>query len=129
MTATVDDVVGVLRTMLIVNSRDPKWLKRGKKITVQYEFPEHGAYWCRADGPDWTLEPGSLPDEQCDIVIRTSPDVLYGLLHGSLGGREMMTSGKLSLRKAPPMPMLLVMRAMFNRYTKAVTRGGLDGVT
>lgn len=127
MTATLDDLVGVLRTMLIVNSRDPKWLRRGKRITVQYEFPD-GACWCRAEGPDWTLEPGSLPDEQCDIVVRTSPDVLYGILHGSLGGREAMVSGKLRLRKAPPMPMLLVMRAMFNRYTKAAARGQLDDV-
>lgn len=129
MTVTMDELVGVLRTMLIVNSRDPKWLRRGRKITVQYEFPGHGAYWCRAEGPDWVLEPGSLPDEECDIVVRTSPEALHGILHGSLGGREAMVSGRLSLRKAPAMPTLLVLRAMFNRYTKAAARGQLGEAT
>jgi hypothetical protein len=125
---TLDDVLGTLRAMLAVNSSDPGWLRRSRRITVQYEFLDGDRirpYHCRVDGPMWTLRPGALPDGDCDVIVATAPATLHGILHGSLGGREAMVSGRLRLRKAPSMPMLLVMRGMFNRYTKAVARGTL----
>jgi hypothetical protein len=125
---TLDDVLDTLRTMLVITSNDPKWLRRGRRITVQYEFEDGGRslpYHCRSDGPKWTLTPGALPDGDCDVIVATTPATLHGILHGELGGREAMVSGRLRLRKAPSMPMLLVMRGMFNRYTKAAARGTL----
>jgi len=124
----VGDLIDVLRTMLIVNSRDEKWLRKDRQVTIQYEFAEEEGdfpYHCRLAGAAWTFEPGSLPDEECDIIMLTSAESLSRILHGQLGGREAITSGKMNLRKAPPMPTLLLLRAMFNRYTKAEARGTL----
>ncbi|MEN3361638.1 MAG: hypothetical protein V7637_5620 [Mycobacteriales bacterium] len=125
---TLDEVLDTLRTMLVITSTDPKWLRRGRQITVQYEFTDGDRslpYHCRSEGPKWTLVPGALPDSDCDVIVATAPATLHGILHGELGGREAMVSGRLRLRKAPSMPMLLVMRGMFNRYTKAAARGTL----
>ena len=125
---TLEDVLGTLRAMLAVNSGDPGWLRRSRRITVQYEFSDGDRvhpYHCRLDGPQWTLAPGALPDADCDVIVATAPATLQGILRGSLGGREAMVSGRLRLRKAPSMPMLLVLRGMFNRYTKALARGTL----
>ncbi len=126
---SVRDLVKVLRAILTISSRDEKLLKRATSITIQYELLEGEGvypYYCRSDGAHWELAPGSLPEEECDIIVRTFAEDLTEILQGGLSGREAIASGKMSLRKAPSMPMLLVMRAMYNRYAKAQTAGRLS---
>jgi putative sterol carrier protein len=123
---TVESILGDIRTMLELNSVNEKWLKKRRRISVQYEFTVGDAthsYYCVADGPRWTFTEGTLPESECDVILETTPDILSDILHGRLGGREAIVSGKLNMRRAPSMPMLLMMRGMFNRYQKAVARG------
>lgn len=127
-TAELDDIVGRLREMTAVGARDRLWLRRQKNIAIQYEFSDSGdlhTYHSVVRGTDWTFAEGALPDADCDVILRTTPGVLRDVLTGVTGGREAMLNGKLSMRKGPSHPKLLLMRAIFNRYTKAQERGEL----
>jgi hypothetical protein len=126
------EIVEIMRRMYEVSTSDPIWLRRKKSITIQYEFVVDGAlvvYHGTANGRDWSFDEGALPDEDCDVIMRTSPAVLNDVLFGVSGGREAMLSGEMSMRKAPDHPNLLLMRAMFNRYTKFQERGELADLT
>lgn len=124
----LEDIVTVLRAMTEVGAEDPTWARRGRDITLQYEFVVDGevhAFHTKARGTEWTFAEGALADEECDVILRTAPNVLHEVLLGVTNGREAMLSGQLSMRKAPNHPDLLLMRAMFNRYTKSRERGTL----
>jgi putative sterol carrier protein len=121
-------IVETLKAMTAVGARDRLWLRRKKDITIQYEFVDGDAvhaFHSAVHGTDWTFGEGAQPDEDCDVILRTTPKVLSEVLTGVTGGREAMLSGALSMRKAPSHPKLLLMRAIFNRYTKAQERGEL----
>ena len=125
---SLDEIVQTLRAMTAVGARDRLWLRRKKDITIQYEFADGGQlhiFHSSVHGTDWQFAEGALPDEDCDVILRTTPSVLQNVLQGVTGGREAMLSGQLSMRKAPSHPKLLLMRAIFNRYTKAQERGEL----
>jgi putative sterol carrier protein len=122
----VADLVGVLCTALVLSAGDDKWTKQDKRVTIQYELLHEQdvyPYYSWLDGSEWAFKPGSLPDDETDIIVRTEATILGDILSGRLDGREAITSGKMSLRKAPPMPMLMVMRGIFMRYAKAQARG------
>ena len=123
---SVTDLVDVLRTALVVSARDDVWIKQARKITIQYELlheDEVYPYYTWLDGADWAFEPGYLPADDCDIVLRAADDILGEILSGAIDGREAITSGRMFLTKAPPMPLLMVMRGIFMRYAKAQARG------
>lgn len=132
---TVADVVTELSEMVEVSRTSPTITQRllGSTLTILYEFqgPEGGCepYVLRIGGDDWSVRPGRIAPEQADIVIGTTPDTLHRLTNGELGGREAMVSGLLDIRKAPAMPKLLLMRALFNRHKKARQRGELPAMT
>lgn len=132
---TLDRTVETIRSMLEITAANPKWINRNRSICVQYEFPaqdgvggndEDGdsarSIVTRIDRDRWELIEGTVPDEECDVIVTASAATLYGILHGELGGREAMVSGRMNLRKAPSVRNLLLMRAMFNMYTKSVLR-------
>jgi putative sterol carrier protein len=124
--ASVTELVNVLRTALVVSARDDTWIKQAKKVTIQYELLHEGEaypYYSWLDGADWAFEPGTLPDDECDIILSSAADTLGEILSGRIDGREAITSGRMTLRKAPPMPLLMVMRGIFMRYAKAQARG------
>lgn len=126
--ATLDDIVRTLREMTAVGARDRLWLRRKKYITIQYEFEDGDAvhaYHSSVQGTEWNFGEGALPDEECDVILRTTPQVLHDVLKGVTGGREAMLNGQLVMRKGPNHPKLLLMRAIFNRYTKSQERGEL----
>lgn len=121
----LDQTIATIRSMLEITAANPKWISRNRSICVQYEFPgEDGArsYVTRIDRDQWELIEGAAPDDECDVIVTASAETLYGILHGELGGREAMVSGRMDLRKAPSVRNLLLMRAMFNMYTKSVLR-------
>jgi hypothetical protein len=130
---TIEDVVAELRDMLEVSRRNPTLAQRlgGGALTVLYEFqtggPEPTPYLLTVERDRRAIEPGAIPYEQADIVIRTEPLTLHRLTSGELGGREAIVSGLLDIRKAPSMPKLLLMRSLFNRYKKALQRGEITG--
>ncbi|GAA4548928.1 hypothetical protein [Amycolatopsis samaneae] len=126
---SLEAVLEILRAMHRITAEDPIWLRRGRRITILYEFEVDGelrSFRSTAEGSDWSFTEGTLSDDECNIVLRTDPAALYEVLHGVTGGREAMLSGRLSMRKDPEFPDLLLMRAMFNRYTKAKERGVLN---
>jgi hypothetical protein len=117
-----------LRAMTTIGSGDALWARRANDIAIQYEFAEPDGlrtYHSRVQGTSWTFGEGALADEECDVILRTTPQVLDDVLTGVAGGREAMLNGQLSMRKAPSHPKLLQMRAIFNRYTKSQARGDL----
>jgi putative sterol carrier protein len=121
-------IAETLRAMTAVGARDRLWLRRKKDITIQYEFVDGEtvhAFHSAVHGTDWQFGEGAKPDEECDVILRTTPKALSEVLTGVTGGREAMLNGTLSMRKAPSHPKLLLMRAIFNRYTKAQERGEL----
>lgn len=123
--SALDRTIATIRSMLEITAANPKWINRNRAICVQYEFPgEDGvrSYATRIDRDRWELIEGAVPDDECDVIVTASAETLYGILQGDLGGREAMVSGRMDLRKAPSVRNLLVMRAMFNMYTKSVQR-------
>ncbi|HEX5121115.1 MAG TPA: hypothetical protein VFW65_38510 [Pseudonocardiaceae bacterium] len=121
-------IVETLKAMTAVGARDRLWMRRKKNITIQYEFVADDAvhtYHSWVHDSDWKFGEGALADDDCDVILRTTPQVLNEVLTGVTGGREAMLNGTLSMRKAPSHPKLLLMRAIFNRYTKASERGDL----
>jgi hypothetical protein len=132
---TVEEVVAQLAEMVGVSRANPTIAQRllGQTLSVQYEFeaPDGSTrpYVMRVGGSRWDVEPGRMPPDSVDIVIGTSPDTLHRLTSGALGGREAVVSGLLDIRKAPSMPKLLLMRALFNRHKKARLRGEIEATT
>lgn len=131
MTMTVDEIVVSLRQMLEV-SRDSATLTRrlaGGTLTVLYEFQVPDAapvpYHLTVSGDMRAIEPGPVPYDHADVVIRTEPLTLHRLTSGDLSGREAIVGGLLDIRKAPSLPKLLLMRSLLNRYKKARQRGQL----
>lgn len=126
---TVAEVVAELAEMVDVSRSSPTIVQRllGQSLVVAYEFTGDGAevqpYVLRVGGQTWGVEPGPVDPDAADIVIRTAPQTLHQLTSGTLGGREAIVSGLLDIRKAPSMPKLLLMRALFNRHKKARLRG------
>jgi hypothetical protein len=101
----------------------------GHRLCILYEFTDPAAprtaaepYVLRIEGERRTVEPGPVPFEQADIVIRTTPTALHRITNGDLGSREAMAGGLLDIRKAPSMPKLLLMRSLFNTYKKSRRR-------
>lgn len=136
MTMTVDDIVVSLREMLDVNRGSNTLTQRlaGGSLTVLYEFkvPDGGEvvpYTLTVAGDRRAIEPGAVPYDDADIVIRTEPLTLHRLTNGDLSGREAIVGGLLDIRRAPSMPKLLLMRSLLNRYKKARLRGDLDPAT
>jgi putative sterol carrier protein len=128
MSQELDDIVQRLAEMTAIGARDRLWLRRQKNIVIQYEFTDDDAlhtYHSVVHGTEWKFGEGALPDQDCDVILRTTPTVLRDVLAGVTGGREAMLSGRLAMRKGPSHPKLLLMRAIFNRYTKAQERGEL----
>lgn len=124
--AMLDRTIETIRSMLDITAANPKWISRGRSICVQYEFPWEDtarAYVTRIDRDHWEMTEGAAPDDECDVIVAASAETLFGILHGELGGREAMVSGRMDLRKAPSVRNLLLMRSMFNLYTKSVLRG------
>jgi hypothetical protein len=70
-----------------------------------------------------SVTPGAVAYDDADVVIRAEPITLHRLTSGDLSGREAIVGGLLDIRKAPSLPKLLQMRALFNRYKKALQRG------
>jgi hypothetical protein len=129
---TVEEIVAELRTMLDLGRTSPSVVRRTQRqpLTVAYEFVDADGvhpYHLRIAAGAGTLTAGALSHDEADIVVRTSPTAMHRLLNGDLGGREAVVSGILDLRKAPSMPKLLVLRALFNTYLKAHKRGALEG--
>jgi hypothetical protein len=128
-TMTVEEIVVELRQMLEVNRGNTTLSQRmaGRSLTVLYEFRVAGAdavpYLLTVAPDRRAIEPGAVPYDGVDIVIRAEPLTLHRLTSGDLSGREAIVGGLLDIRKAPSLPKLLQMRAMFNRYKKALQRG------
>ena len=125
---TCDEIVAELSEMLMLGADSPSIVRRTRNggLTVLHELRDGERivpYHYRLVAGVGTLAPGALQYEDCDIVIRTTPTALHRILSGELGGREAVASGLLDLRKAPSMPKLLILRALFNRYLKAHKRG------
>lgn len=123
-TMTVAEAVAELREMLAASGANPtiaSRLARGS-LSVLYEFqgPDDTIepYVMRVSPDVREVEPGGVPYDEADIVIRTEPLTLHRLSNGELGGREAIVSGRLDIRKAPSMPKLLFMRALFNSHKK-----------
>jgi hypothetical protein len=127
-TRSTEDVVDELAEMVRISRTSPTITQRliGRALVVLYEFIEPGGslspFVMRVGGRRWGIEPGSIDPAEADIVIRTSPDTLHRLTSGALGGREAIVSGLLDIRKAPSMPKLLMMRALFNQHRKSRLR-------
>jgi hypothetical protein len=136
---TIEDLAGELRDMLAVSQRHPTMSARlfGQRLRVLYEFlPATGEpsaepvpYLLTVSPEGSGVAPGGAPESEVDIVIRATPQTLHRVINGDLGGREAMASGLLDIRKAPSMPKLLVMRALFNGYKKARLRGDLPATS
>ncbi|PRX46634.1 hypothetical protein B0I33_107211 [Prauserella shujinwangii] len=127
-TMSVDEIVGELREMIEVSLRNPTTLRRllGNSIVIQYQFVRPGGdvvpyVLTVADGRGG-VEPGEVPEQDADLVIRTEPITQHRITSGELGGREAVVSGMLDIRKAPSMPKLVFLRSMFNQYKKARLR-------
>jgi hypothetical protein len=131
---TVAEIAAELDDMVASSSNNPTLTQRllGRRLTVLYEFipPEHPAeaepatvpYLLTMAPERCTVEPVSAPYDTVDVVIRATPDTLHRMTSGELGGREAMASGLLDIRKAPSMPKLLLLRALFNAHKKAQLR-------
>ncbi len=124
-TVTIEEIIGELRAMIEHNKTNPGIIQRAFNIplTVLYEFNVNGkieSYYFTLQGNVGSLDPGALPYDESDVVIRTTPDAVHQILDGTLSGREAVVSGRMEVIKAPSMPKLLMMRAMFNRYRKSV---------
>lgn len=127
-TPTPAEIAEQLQAMLAVSQASPGFAQRmtHRSVVVQFELVADGdvvPYHLWLSGVDGAVSPGARDHDDCDIVIRTDPATLHRLLEGELGGREAIISGRLDIRKAPSMPKLLVMRSLFNRYTKARRSG------
>ena len=127
-TMTIDDIVGELRQMLDVSSGNPTLLQRlGTGLTVLYEFSvpdgDPVPYLMTVRPQERSVTPGAVAYDDADVVIRAEPITLHRLTSGDLSGREAIVGGLLDIRKAPSLPKLLQMRALFNRYKKALQRG------
>lgn len=127
-TMTIDDIVGELRQMLDVSGGNPTLLQRlGAGLTVLYEFTVPGGdpvpYLMTVRPQERSVTPGAVDYAAADVVIRAEPITLHRLTSGDLSGREAIVGGLLDIRKAPSLPKLLQMRALFNRYKKALQRG------
>jgi hypothetical protein len=128
-TVTVDEIVLELRQMLDASKGSATLTQRlaGSTLTVLYEFQAPGGEavpYLLAVGRDRrAIEPGAVPYDEADIVIRAEPVTLRRLTSGDLSGREAIVGGLLDIRKAPSLPKLLLMRSLFNRYKKALQRG------
>jgi hypothetical protein len=127
-TMTIDDIVGELRQMLDVSSGNPTLLQRlGNGLTVLYEFSvpdgDPVPYLMTVRPQERSVTPGAVAYDDADVVIRAEPITLHRLTSGDLSGREAIVGGLLDIRKAPSLPKLLQMRALFNRYKKALQRG------
>jgi hypothetical protein len=132
---TVGEIVVELRQMLEVSRGNPTLTQRlaGGSLTVLYEFrvPDADSVpYLLTVAPDRrAIEPGAVPYDKVDIVIRAEPLTLHRLTSGDLSGREAIVGGLLDIRKAPSLPKLLQMRALFNRYKKALQRGEITPPT
>jgi hypothetical protein len=127
-TMTIDDIVGELRQMLDVSSGNPTLMQRlGNGLTVLYEFSvpdgDPVPYLMTVRPQERSVTPGAVAYDDADVVIRAEPITLHRLTSGDLSGREAIVGGLLDIRKAPSLPKLLQMRALFNRYKKALQRG------
>jgi len=94
-------------------------------VTVLYELSDGDgfrSYHTRIAGDESRFAEGALDYAECDVVIRTTPEALHRILAGELAGREAVMSGALDIRKVPSMQKLMVLRALFSRYTKARRR-------
>ena len=129
MSITVDEIVVELRQMLAVSRGNTSLADRlgRRNLTVLYEFlvpdAEPVPYLLTVGREVRSIEPGAVPYDDADIVIRAEPTTLHRLTSGDLSGREAIVGGLLDIRKAPSLPKLLQMRALFNRYKKALHRG------
>ena len=131
---TIADIAAELDEMLESSRRNPTLTQRllGQRLTVLYEFipPEEAAdadpttvpYLLTMAPENSTVEAVAAPYDEVDVVVRATPDTLHRVTNGQLGGREAMVSGLLDIRKAPSMPKLLLLRAMFNAHKKARLR-------
>lgn len=131
-TMTVAEAVAELREMLAASGGNPTIadrLARGS-LSVLYEFQSPDGTvepWLMRVRRDLReVEPGGVPYDEADIVIRTEPLTLHRLTNGELGGREAIVSGRLDIRKAPSMPKLLFMRSLFNSYKKTRMRASQE---
>jgi hypothetical protein len=127
-TVTVDEIVLELRRMLEVSKGSATLAQRlaGNALTVLYEFQAPGGavpYLLTVGRDRRAIEPGAVPYDEADIVIRAEPVTLHRITSGDLSGREAIVGGLLDIRKAPSLPKLLLMRSLFNRYKKALQRG------
>jgi hypothetical protein len=129
MSMTVDEIVVELDQMLTVSRGNTSLADRlgHGNLTVLYEFlvpdAEPVPYLLTVGRDVRSIEPGAVPYDKADIVIRAEPTTLHRLTSGDLSGREAIVGGLLDIRKAPSLPKLLQMRALFNRYKKALHRG------
>lgn len=130
MTTTVDEVLAELTAMASVTRTHSGLRGRllGSDLTVRYEMTGDDdavrPYLLRVTADEAEVVPATT--EAADIVIRAHPHTLHRLISGDLGGREAIASGLLDIRRAPSVPKLLVMRALFNTYRKALRRGEIE---
>jgi len=100
-------------------------LTRRNNLKILYEFLDGEQvvpYHFILQAGNTVFQPGALDYQECDLVIRTTPETLYKILAGQLSSREVLLSGALDIRKAPTMNKLLLFRALFNQYRKSKLR-------
>jgi hypothetical protein len=119
-----EQAVQHLQQIALLASSDSVLAKtvRRTNLKVLFEFLDDGQvvpyHFTIADG-DAAIQPGELDYQECDLVIRTSPDTLYSILSGKLGTRDVLLGGAVGILKAPDITKLMVLRALFNRYRKS----------